>query len=116
MAVLSQADPTADIACALPPTEAGERLNALGDLVGDRLEDVSRDGDRLRIRLGRDGDADLEAKVSAWAIAEKGCCGFLGFEVESEPDAVTLEIVAPDGAGGTLEGIEWLVRAAGRRA
>jgi hypothetical protein len=114
MTFLSQADPTADVACALPAREAGERLNALGDLVGDRLERVSRDGDRLRLRIRRGGDADLGAKASAWAIAEKGCCAFLGFEIESEPEAVTLQIIAPDGAGATLEGIEWIIRAAGR--
>ena len=116
MTILSQIDPTAEVACTLPVNEAGERLDALGDLVGDRLQDVSRHGDRLRIRIGRDGDAALEAKASAWATAEKACCAFLGFEVESEPDAVTLDIVAPAGAGPTLDGIEWIVRAAGRRA
>ena len=31
-----------------------------------------------------------------------------------EPDAVTLEIDAPPGAGPTFDGIEWIVRAAGR--
>lgn len=114
MTVLSQADPTVDVACTLPVIEAAERLNAIGDLVGDRLEDVSRHGDRLRIRIGRGGDADLESKASAWAIEEKGCCAFLGFEIEPEPDAVTIEIIAPDGAAATLDGIEWIVRAAGR--
>jgi hypothetical protein len=116
MTVLSHVDPTAEVACTLPIREAGERLNAFGDLVGDRLEDVSRSGDRLRIRIRRDGDAELEAKASAWAIEEKGCCAFLGFETESEPDRVTLDIIAPDGAGATLEGIEWIARTAGRPA
>lgn len=116
MTVLSRVDPTAEVACTLPVREAGGRLNVFGDLVGDRLEDVSRSGDRLRIRLRRDGDPDLEAKASAWATGEKGCCAFLGFEVESEPDCVTLDIIAPKGAGATLEGIEWLARTAGRPA
>jgi hypothetical protein len=116
MTVLSHVDPTAEVACTLPVREAGERLNAFGDLVGDRLEDVSRSGDRLRIRMRRDGDPELEAKASAWAIEEKGCCAFLGFDIESEPDRVTLEIIAPKGAGATLEGIEWIARTAGRPA
>ncbi len=91
-----------------------DRLNLLQALIGDHLESVQRDGDRLRIRIDRAGDADLEAKVAEWAEAEKGCCPFLGFAIESEPDAVMLEIAAPSNAAGTLEGIEWLVRAAGR--
>ena len=116
MTVLSHVDPTVEVACTLPIRDAGERLNAFGDLVGDRVEDVSRSGDRLRIRMRRDGDPDLEAKASAWAIEEKGCCAFLGFEIESEPDRVTLDIVAPEGAGATLEGIDWIARTAGRPA
>lgn len=116
MTVLSQVDPTAAVACTLPVREYGERLNAFGDLVGDRLEAVGRSGDRLQIRIRRDGDTELEAKASAWAIEEKGCCAFLGFEIESDPEAVTLDIIAPQGAGATLEGIEWIARAAGRPA
>ena len=116
MTVLSHADPTAEVACTLPIREAGARLSAFGELVGDRLEGVSRSGDRLRIRVRRDGDAELEAKASTWAIEEKGCCAFLGFEIESDPEAVTLDIIAPDGAGATLERIEWIARSAGRRA
>ena len=84
--------------------------------MGDRLEDVSRAGDRLRIRMRRDGDAELEAKARAWAIEEKACCAFLGFEIASDPDSVTLDILAPEGAGATLEGIEWIARTAGRPA
>lgn len=116
MTILSHVDPTAEVACTLPVRAAGQRLSAFGDLVGHRLEDVSRSGDRLRIRMRRDDDPDLEAKVAAWAIEEKGCCAFLGFEVESEPDQVTLDIIAPEGAGATLEGIEWIARTASRSA
>jgi hypothetical protein len=116
MTVLSHVDPTAEVACTLPVREVGKRLNALEDLVSDRLEDVSRSGDRLRIRIRRDGDPELEAQVSAWAIEEKGCCSFLGFEIASDPDAVTLDIIAPEGASATLEGIEWIARTAGRPA
>ena len=116
MTALSEVDPTAEVACTLPDREAGERLNAFGELVGDRLEAVSRSGDRLRIRIRRNGDAELEAKASAWATEEKGCCAFLGFEIVSEPDHVTLDIIAPEGAGATLEGIEWIARTAGRPA
>lgn len=115
MTILSQVDPTAEIACTLPVNEAGDRLRALQAIIGDRLEHVTRRGGRLRVRIERMGLADLEAEVIAWAEAEKGCCAFLGFAVESEPDAVTIEISAPADAEPTLEGIEWIVRAAGRQ-
>lgn len=114
MTALSPVDPTADIACTLPVIEAGGRLEALQALIGGRLHALSRVDDRLRIRIGSAGRHDLEAEVAAWAEAEKACCAFLGFAVEPESDAVTLEIAAPAGAEPTLDAIEWMVRAAGR--
>lgn len=107
MTTLSQIDPSAEIACTLPVNEVGGRLNLLQGVIGDHLESAQRDGDRLRIRIDRAGDADLQTKVTEWAEAEKGCCAFLGFAVESEPKTVTLEIAAPSNAAGTLDGIEW---------
>jgi hypothetical protein len=116
MMTLTQADPTAEIACTLPVEEAVGRLAALQTLIGGRLDDASSAAGHLRIRIRRGRDADLEAKAAAWAEAEKECCAFLGFAVESQPESVTLVIVAPAGAGAVLEGIKWIVRAAGRRA
>jgi hypothetical protein len=115
MTTLSPVDPTAEIACTLPVNEAGGRLNSLQTLVGDHLDRLCRDSDRLRIRVLRAGRGDLEAELASWAEAEKACCAFLGFALESEPDAVTLEIAAPAGAEPTLDAIEWMVRAAGRQ-
>ena len=112
---LSKVDPTVDIACTLPAAEAGRRLDALQTLIGGALDNVSREGDRLRIRVARGGDADLDAKARDWAETEKGCCAFLGFAIESEPDAVTLEITAPSTAVPMLAWIEVIVRAAGRQ-
>jgi hypothetical protein len=114
MTILSTIDPSADIACNLPVNEGGSRLAALQVLIGRRMESSELADDKLRIRLNRAGDDDLEAKVTAWAQAEKDCCAFLGFTIESEPDAVVLEIAAPMGAQGTLDGLEWIVWAAGQ--
>ncbi len=116
MTILSNADANADVACALPVTEAHDRLLALQAIVGARLGGITRGDGRLRVRIDRVGTADLDTEVVAWAEAEKACCAFLGFAIESEPEAVTLEISAPVGADATLDGIEWLVRAAGRQA
>lgn len=115
MTILSRPDATADIACALPPNDAGARLRALQAIVGDQLVDVARRGGRLSLRINRAGRADLEAQATAWAAEEKACCAFLGFAVDSDPDAVTIEISSPAGAEPTLDGIEWLIRAAGRQ-
>lgn len=114
MTRLSQVDPSAEIACTLPVNEAGDRLAALQALVRDRLGDAERDGDSLRIRIDRAGDPDLDAAVTEWAQAEKRCCSFFGFTIESRPEEVILEIAAPSRAAGMLDGVKWLVQAAGR--
>lgn len=113
--ILSRPDPTADIACTLPPNDASDRLRALQAIVGDQLEEVGRLGGRLSLRINRAGRTDLETQVTAWAAEEKACCAFLGFAVGSEPEAVTIEISAPVGAEPTLDGIEWMIRAAARQ-
>ena len=115
MTILSQPDPAADIVCSLPVNEAGGRLRSLQTIVGDRLNRVTRADGRLRVRIDRAGRDDLDAELIAFAEAEKECCAFLGFAVESESDAVTIEFSAPRGAEPTLDGIEWLVRAAGNQ-
>lgn len=116
MTVLSRVDTAAEIACTLPAIQAAGRLSSLQTVVGDRLDRVSRIDGRLRIRIARAGSADLEAEVTAWAESEKDCCAFLGFAVESEDEAVTVEIAAPDGAESTLEVFDWAVRVAGAMA
>jgi len=112
MTQLSHLDPLAEIACTLPPDEAASRVTALQALISGRIRDVDRAGERLRIRMDRAGETDLEARVTEWAAAEKRCCAFLGFAVESERDTVTLEIEAPSRAVRMLDGIGWLIRGA----
>jgi hypothetical protein len=107
------ADPTSPITCALSVTGARDRLAALRAITGDRLEAVSREGPRLRMRIRRAGSIDLESEAIAWAEAEQACCPFLGFAVESDASAVSIEISAPEGAESTLGVIEWVVRSAG---
>lgn len=113
MPTLSHPDPTAAIACTLPVNEYGDRLRSLETIVAGRLEGVTREASRIRIRIARQDGTNLEQDLTDFAEAEKACCAFLGFAIEPEVDAVTLEIVAADGAEPTLDGIEWLVRAAG---
>jgi hypothetical protein len=110
---LSTADQTAEIACTLPPTKAADRLCGLEDLLAGHLESVVRTPGRLRLTVARGSRPDIEERLTAWAAEEKACCAFLGFGLESDERSVTLEIVAPAGAEPTLDGIDWLVRAAG---
>jgi hypothetical protein len=113
MKTLSSVDSTAAIECTLPVTEAAGRLSDLDDVVdGGRLQGIDRAAGRFRFTVARDGRMDLEEQLAAWAADEKSCCAFLGFAIESDRESVTMEIQAPDGAEPTLDGIDWLVRAA----
>ena len=113
MKTLSTVDPAAPIQCTLPVAEVAAHLCDLDQVVGiGRLEGIARSAGRYRFTVARDGRADLEDQLAAWAADEKTCCSFLGFSIESAPSSVTLEIHAPDGAEPTLDGIDWLVRAA----
>ena len=113
MKTLSVVDPAAPIECTLPVTEAAGRLCDLDGVVGGgRLQGVDRAAGRFRFTVARDGRADLEHQLAAWAADEKSCCAFLGFAIESDEESVTMEIQAPVGAEPTLDGIDWLVRAA----
>jgi hypothetical protein len=116
MKTLSTVDPAAPIECTLPVTEAAGRLSDLDDVVGGgRLQGIARLAGRFRFTIARDGRDDLEDQLAAWAADEKSCCAFLGFGIESAKESVTMEIRAPDGAEPTLDGIDWLVRAAAGR-
>ena len=112
MPVLTTPDPAAEIACTLPILEMGGRLVSLQELIGGSLLETARTDHALRIVIDRDGRSSLYADAVAWATDEKACCAFLGFSVEEAEGRVTLEIAAPAGAEGTLDGIDVLVRAA----
>ena len=86
MTILSQVDANADIACALAPLDARDRVVALADLVGEGTTTSRSDGG-LAIRIERRGRSRLEADVAAWAWAEKECCPFFGFALESAFDS-----------------------------
>jgi hypothetical protein len=118
MKTLSAVDPTAAIECTLPVTEAAGRLCDLDDVVGGgRLRGIARAAGRFRFTVARDGRENLEDRLAGWAADEKSCCAFLGFAIESDGSSVTVEIEAPEGAEPTLDGLDWLVRAAaGERA
>ena len=116
MPVLTTPNPAAEIACTLPVLEMAGRLTSLRELIGGSLIEADRTDGGLRIVIDRAGRSSLFDDTVAWATAEKACCAFLGFAVEEAQDRVTIEIAAPAGAEGTLDGIDVLVRAVERPA
>ncbi|WP_406485988.1 heavy metal-responsive transcriptional regulator [Streptomyces phaeochromogenes] len=89
----------APVACTLGGAELGERTEQWRALVGkaERREDVP-DGLRLVFPAG----AGLAAEVAALAAAEQGCCAFFDFTLHLTPDALQLDVRAPESAAGML--------------
>ncbi|WP_329258506.1 heavy metal-responsive transcriptional regulator [Streptomyces sp. NBC_01478] len=89
----------AAVACTLGGAELGERTEQWRTLAGraERREDIP-DGLRLVFPAG----ADLAAEVAALAAAEQGCCAFFDFTLHLTPDALQLDVRAPESAAGML--------------
>lgn len=89
----------APVACTLSGAELGERTEQWRTLIAraERREDIP-DGLRLIFPAG----ADLAADVAALAAAEQGCCAFFDFTLHLTPNALQLDVRAPESAAGML--------------
>jgi hypothetical protein len=72
-------DDTSPIACTATERELRERLETIERLHA-HLVGVDRTEDGLVLHLPH--REDIEAEVRRFAVEEKGCCGFWGFDVD----------------------------------
>ena len=84
------------IACSLSATELPARLAQIAELGRDALLDVELSGTHATLRLA--AGAGVHGRVRSVVAAESACCAFLAMKVSDEPDAVVLDITAPEGA------------------
>lgn len=97
----------APVACTLGAAELGERTERWRTLVGraERREPIP-DGLRLVFSSGAGAGAGagpgLAAEVAALAAAEQSCCAFFDFTLCLAPDALQLDVRAPEGAAEML--------------
>ncbi|AUA16636.1 HTH-type transcriptional regulator ZntR [Streptomyces malaysiensis subsp. malaysiensis] len=93
----------APVACTLGGTELGERTERWRTLVGraERREPIP-DGLRLVFSSGAGTGPGLAAEVAALAAAEQSCCAFFDFTLRLAPDALQLDVRAPEGAAEML--------------
>ena len=91
------------IACSLPAEGTASRMEEWQDFLGGRVVEVVRRGPTARLRL-KAGDNVVLAAVDL-ARREKECCPFFEFRLLLWPDAVWLEIEAPEEAGALLDGL-----------
>ena len=84
------------IACSLSAAELPTRLAEMAALGREALLDVSLDARHARLWF-TPGDG-VRRRLDEIVAAESHCCAFLTMRVTDEPNAVRLEIDAPEGA------------------
>jgi hypothetical protein len=93
-------DATAPIVRTIGSDEIADRV-ALIDRLRERLGSVERTEYGLLLRFP--SDADVEADLRRFAVDEKRCCGFWGFEVVAAREELALRWDGPPDAAGLLD-------------
>ena len=96
-------DETAPIACTIAPEEIPGRIATI-ERMRSRLQRLERTEHGLLLHFA--ADPELDADVREFAIDEKRCCRFWGFEVATEDDELTLRWDGPPSAGELLDRLE----------
>ena len=89
------------IACTLTPAAMADRGEWLRRLGASALLAGERRDARLELRFR----AAAEDEIRRWVRAERECCAFLSFDLESVDDEVRLAIGGPPGAEPVLDGL-----------
>jgi hypothetical protein len=84
------------IACSLSATEMPARLALIAELGRDALLNVDLSGTHARLRFA--AGTGVRGRVESFVVGESACCAFLAMQVSDEPDAVVLDISAPEDA------------------
>ena len=93
-------DATEPIVCTIDGGEVQERIGQLAAMRAN-VQRLERTEHGLLLHLA--ADANLEAEVRRFAISEKRCCGFWGFDVESTRSELTLRWDAPPAADAIVD-------------
>ncbi len=84
------------IACSLSAPDLETRVAEMAALGRDALIDTSAGATHARLRFRAGGD--VRERVAAIVAAESRCCAFLDMRVSDGPEAVVLDVDAPEGA------------------
>ena len=91
------------IACSLSATELRLRLAEMAALGDAALLETRRAGARAELRFAP--GATVRARLDATVAAEARCCPFLTMSLSEDRAAITLRVVAPEGAEEALSEI-----------
>lgn len=90
-------------ACELSDDDADTRVEEWRQFLATEVVDVERSGRAVRLRLRDGGEGVLAGVDLAWR--EKACCSFFEFRLVPLPEAVWLEVEAPEEAAAVLDGL-----------
>lgn len=97
-------DETAPIACSLTPEEIPARLATIERM---RTELASHERTEHGLLLHFSPSAELESELHQFALDEKRCCSFWGFDVRGDgPTRLALRWDAPPSAAGLVDQLE----------
>ncbi|RFU39495.1 hypothetical protein DZF91_21995 [Actinomadura logoneensis] len=94
------------IVCTLSSSSRVRRLEAFEAVFAAGLVRVERLP--LRLRLTFDVDGEREASLRELFVQEERCCEFLSLEFRRSDAGLLVEVVAPEDAGPTLDGMQAL--------
>ena len=96
-------DETATISCSLSAEEIPARLETI-DLLRRRHDHLERTEHGLLLHFAP--DADLEAELRRFAVDEKRCCQFWGFDVLTGDGGLALRWDGPPSASALVDQLE----------
>ncbi len=91
------------IECTLDAGSVDDRVEEWRRFLGEAVTRVERAGTAARLLLVPGDEAQLWA--SDLARRERACCAFFEFRLDLRPEAVWLEVSAPDDAQPVLDGL-----------
>lgn len=96
-------DETAPVACTIADTEIPERI-ALIERMRAAMTALDRTSTGLLLHFP--DDHAVRADLATFAVDEKRCCAFWGFDIIDEPRGVALRWDGPPAAGDLLDRLE----------
>jgi len=101
-AIVEQSPARTPVACTLPGADQPGRLDEWNELLGLTLGRASVAGG---VRLWFPPDPHVAGRLGDLAVREQACCSFFTFTLHLTPDAVTLDVHAPEDALQVLSGL-----------
>ena len=100
-------DATAPIVCTADSEEVPKRIEQI-EWMRERLDQIERTENGLLLHFPN--DRAMDAALRQFAVDEKGCCQFWGFNIETEQSQITLQWDGPPDVADFMNKLhEWFL-------